>query len=94
MKYTGNVHLHYLTKCLKEFDQNFKFYAVTVPSKTLKFLPDGSRENLEAKGLRVEYDEERWYLVLLEMHSDICFIDSVVENRKRHLCLNVQSRNQ
>ena len=32
-------------------------------SKTLKFLPDGSRENLEAKGLKVEYDEEQWDLV-------------------------------
>ena len=59
VKYTGNVYLHFLTKCLKEFDQNFKFSAVTVPSKTRKFLPDGSRENLEAKGLKVEYDEEQ-----------------------------------
>ena len=59
VKYTGNVYLHLLTKCLKEFDQNFKFSAVTVPSKTLKFLPDGSCKNLEAKGLKVEYDEEQ-----------------------------------
>ena len=48
MKYTGNVYLHFLT-----------IYAVTVPSKTLKFLPDGSRENLEAKGSKEEYDEEQ-----------------------------------
>lgn len=59
VKYTGNVYLHFLTNCLKEFDQNFRFSAVTVPSKTLKFLPDGSRENLEAKELKVEYDEEQ-----------------------------------
>ena len=49
MKYTGNVYLHFLTKCLKEFEQNFKFSAVTVTSKTLKFIPDGISKNLEAK---------------------------------------------
>ena len=59
VKYTGNAYLHFLTKCLKEFDQNFKFSAVTMPSKTQKFLPDGNRENLEVKGLKVEYDEEQ-----------------------------------
>ena len=59
VKYTGNVYLYFLTKCPKEFDQNVKFSAVTMPSKTLKFLPDGSRENLEAKWLEVEYDEEQ-----------------------------------
>ena len=59
VKYTGKVYLHFLTKCLKEFDQNFTFSAVTVPSKTMQFLPDGSRRNLEAKGLKVEYDEEQ-----------------------------------
>ena len=59
VKYTGNVYLHFLTKCFKEFDQSFKFSAVTVPSKTLTFLPHGSRENLEAKGLKVECDEEQ-----------------------------------
>lgn len=59
VKYTGNVYLHFLTKCLKEFFLNSKFSAVTVQSKTLKFLPDGSRENLEAKWLKVEYDEEQ-----------------------------------
>ena len=59
VKYTGNVYLHFLTKCLKEFDQRFSFSAITVPSKTLTFLPDGSRESLEAKGLQVECDEEQ-----------------------------------
>lgn len=59
VKYTGNVYLHFLTKCLKEFDQRFSFSAITVPSKTLTFLRDGSRESLEAKGLQVECDEEQ-----------------------------------
>ena len=54
VKYTGNVYLHYLTNCLKEYDQNFSFHAITVPSRTLKHLPRGSRETLTAKGLQVE----------------------------------------
>ena len=56
-KYTGIVYLHYLTKCLKEFDQNFSFSAINVPIRTLTFLPEGSRERLSSKGLQVE-DEQ------------------------------------
>ena len=56
-KYTGNVYLHYLTKCLKEFDQNFSFSATNVPIRTLTFLPEGSCERLNSKGLQVE-DEQ------------------------------------
>ena len=37
VKYTGNVYLHYLTTCLKEYDQNFSFNAITVPSRQLNF---------------------------------------------------------
>lgn len=58
VKYTGNVYLHYLTNCLKEYDQNFAFQAITVPSRTLKLLPRGSREALQAKGLQVEPDDD------------------------------------
>ena len=54
VKYTGNVYLHYLTKCLKEFDQRFSFSAITVPARTLSFLPEGSHESFAAKGLQVE----------------------------------------
>jgi len=39
-KYSGNVYFHYLTQCLKEFDQNFAFSSITVPSRTLGFLPE------------------------------------------------------
>ena len=56
-KYTGNVYLHYLTKCLKKFDQKFSFSAINVSIRTLTFLPDGSRERLSRKGLQVE-DEQ------------------------------------
>ena len=54
VRYTGNVYLHYLTNCLKEYDQNFSFHAITVPSSKLKHLPKGSRDKLVAKGLQVE----------------------------------------
>jgi hypothetical protein len=54
VKYSGNVYLHYLTKCLTDFDQNFSFSAITVPARTLTFLPEGSRETFAAKGLQVE----------------------------------------
>ena len=58
VKYTGNVYLHYLTTCLKEYDQNFSFNAITVPSRTIKLLPEGSRESLAAKGLQAEPAED------------------------------------
>lgn len=54
VKYTGNVYLHYLTKCLREYDQNFAFNAILVPSRTLEFLPDGSRKKLTEKGLQIQ----------------------------------------
>lgn len=57
VKYSGNVYLHYLTSCLREYDQNFSFHAITVPSRTLKYLPRGSRETLLAKSLQVEPEE-------------------------------------
>ena len=54
VKYTGNLYLHFLTKCLSEYDQKFAFSAITVPARTLTFLPEGGRAMLEAKGLHVE----------------------------------------
>ncbi|RMX57773.1 hypothetical protein pdam_00006752 [Pocillopora damicornis] len=54
VKYTGNLYLHFLTKCLSEYDQKFAFSAITVPTRTLTFLPEGGRAILEAKGLYVE----------------------------------------
>ena len=54
VRYSGNVYFHFLTKCLKEHDQKFEFSAITVPARTLQFLPDGGKAMLEAKGLNVE----------------------------------------
>ena len=44
--YTGNINLNYLTNCLKEYYQNSAFNAINVPSRTMNFLPKGSRETL------------------------------------------------
>ena len=52
VKYSGND--HYLKQCLKEYDQNFSFSAITVPARTLPFLPEGGQAVLEAKGLIIE----------------------------------------
>ena len=57
VKYTGNLYLHFLTKCLQEYDQKFSFNAVTVPTRTLGFLPSGSKDKLKLKGLQVEEQE-------------------------------------
>ena len=54
VKYSGNVYFHFLTQCLKEYDQNFTFSSITVPTQTLKFLPEGGKAKLEARGLIVE----------------------------------------
>lgn len=57
VKYKGNAYLHYLTNCLKEYDQNFSFNAINVPSRTINLLPKGSRETFAAKGCQVEPPE-------------------------------------
>lgn len=54
VKYSGNVYFHYLKQRLKEYDQNFSFSAITVPARTLPFLPEGGQAVLEAKGLIIE----------------------------------------
>lgn len=54
VKYSGNVYFHYLSQCLREYYQKFSFSAITVPARTLKFLPEGGQARLEAKGLVVE----------------------------------------
>ena len=54
VKYQGNVYLHYLTSCLREYDQNFSFKNVVVSARTLALLPDNSRQIFLDKGLKVE----------------------------------------
>ena len=54
VKYQGNVYLHYLTSCLREYDQNFSFGNIEVSARTLALLPANSREMFLNKGLKVE----------------------------------------
>ena len=54
VKYTGNLYLHFLTKCVSEYDQKFTFSAITVPARTLRFLSERGRAVLAAKELHVE----------------------------------------
>ena len=54
VKYQGNVYLHYLTSCLREYDRNFSFKNVVVSARTLALLPDNSRQIFLDKGLKVE----------------------------------------
>ena len=54
VKYTGNVYLHYLTTCLRKYDQHFTFKDVTVSARTLSFLPKDSHILFLEKGLKVE----------------------------------------
>lgn len=50
-RYTGKIYLHYLTKCLKLYDQNFDFAKVSVPKKTQELLPANALHILKTKGL-------------------------------------------
>ena len=51
---TGNVYLHYLKRCLVEYDDKFKFSAITVLKDTLKRLPPNSVNKFKDIGLQIE----------------------------------------
>ena len=44
VKYSGNVYFHYLKQCLKEYDQNFSFSAITVPALPFHFFLKEGRQ--------------------------------------------------
>ena len=48
-KFSGNIYLHYLTKCLREYDLNFSFKMVSVPKRTQEKLPEGEPEQIRKK---------------------------------------------
>ena len=50
-KFSGNMYLHYLTKCLKQYDLNFNFKMVSVPKRTQEKLPEGGPEQIRKKGM-------------------------------------------
>ena len=50
----GNVYLHYLTKCLMEFDAKFTFTALRVPKRTKELLSANNIRKLVTKGCKLE----------------------------------------
>ena len=48
-KFSGNIYLHYLTKCLRNYDLNFNFKIVSVPKCTQEKLPEGGPEQIRKK---------------------------------------------
>ena len=54
MKSNGNVYIHYLSGCLSEFKQNFKYSMILVLESTIDLLPEGPAQTLKDKGLRFE----------------------------------------
>jgi len=53
IRYQGNVYLHYLTSCLREYDQHFSFKNIEVSARTLGYLPASSKQMFLDKGLTV-----------------------------------------
>ena len=50
-KFSGNMYLHYLTKCLRECDLNCNFKMVSVPKRAQEKLPEGGPEKIRMKGM-------------------------------------------
>lgn len=61
-RYMGNIYLHYLTKCLKSYDQKFDFLKVNAPKKTQELLPARAVESLRTKGLTLVQLDRQVYL--------------------------------
>ena len=51
MKYHGNIHQNFLTKCLKQHDSNFAFGEIAVTKNPQDSLHDSVKLMLEAKGV-------------------------------------------
>ena len=50
---SGNLYLHYLTKCLKSYDNNFTYGMVIVPRQTKEDIPEIWKAALRKKGIRI-----------------------------------------
>ena len=48
-KFSGNIYLHYLTKCLRQYGLNFNFRMVSVPKRIQEKLPEGGPEQIRKK---------------------------------------------
>ena len=50
-KLSGNIYLHYLTNCLRNYNLNFNFKMVSVPKRSQEKLPEGGPEQIRKKGM-------------------------------------------
>ena len=50
-KLSGNIYLHYLTNCLRNYNLNFNFKMVSVPKRSQEKLPEGGPEQSRKKGM-------------------------------------------
>ena len=53
-KSSGNVYIHYLRKCLEEYDLTFNFSYVIVLKETLKHLPVKAVDKFRKQGLKIQ----------------------------------------
>ena len=52
-KYSGNIYIHFVRKCLRSYNLNFCFDMVKVPQRTLTRLPNSWKEGLRNKGVQI-----------------------------------------
>ena len=52
-KYSGNIYIHFVGKCLRSYNLNFRFDMVKVPQRTLTRLPNSWKEGLRNKGVQI-----------------------------------------
>ena len=51
-KYTGNIYLHYIRKCLYNWDSGFCFGAVSVPERIKEKTPATWKTELKRHGVK------------------------------------------
>ena len=51
-KYTGNIYLHYIQKCLYNWDSEFYIGAVNFPEKTKEKTPATWKTELKRHGIK------------------------------------------
>jgi len=49
----GNVYIHYLTKCIRQYDPMFTFSQLVVPESTQDGLSNGNIQELKRKGCKL-----------------------------------------
>ena len=50
-KVTGNVYLHFLTSCLREYKSDFNFTMLSVPKSTQERLQARAKDSLKTRGI-------------------------------------------